>query len=78
MKDLNEQYRAEGWGKITDAAFQGRVQPEDVESQAREVARYAHKTISELVETLKECRIRATMSNAMMSEIADAIHKAKI
>ena len=41
-KDLNAMYREEGWGLITDKAFDGRVKPEDVGSQAREVARYAY------------------------------------
>lgn len=36
---LDARYREEGWGLITDAVFQGRIAPTDVESQAREVAR---------------------------------------
>lgn len=39
---LNERYRAEGWGTITDKVFGGRVAPADVESAAREVARWAY------------------------------------
>lgn len=39
---LDATYREEGWGLITDEAFGGRVRPLDVESQAREVARYAY------------------------------------
>lgn len=38
-KDLNAMYREEGWGRITDAALG--IEPEHVESQAREVARWA-------------------------------------
>lgn len=42
MIDLDERYREEGWGKITDQVFGGRVRPQDVESMAREVARWAY------------------------------------
>jgi len=42
---LDHTYREEGWGLITDKAFAGRVRPLDVESQAREVARYAYDEI---------------------------------
>ena len=41
MADLDAIYRREGWGKITDQAFKGTLAPKDVESQAREVARFA-------------------------------------
>lgn len=37
---LNAQYREEGWGLITDRVFDG-VEPSDVETSAREVARFA-------------------------------------
>tara|TARA_R110000787_G_scaffold631_5_gene2343 strand:- start:1082 stop:1342 length:261 start_codon:yes stop_codon:yes gene_type:complete len=40
--ELNAFYREEGWGLITDYAFEGKLAPMDVESQAREVARWAH------------------------------------
>ena len=39
---LDALYREEGWGLITDKAFGGSLRPMDVESQAREVARYAY------------------------------------
>lgn len=39
---LNERYREEGWGRITDKVFGGRVEPANVESAAREVARWAY------------------------------------
>lgn len=54
VKDLNEMYRAEGWGKITDAAFLGRVEPENVESAARQVARYAHEQITRRDDQMRE------------------------
>lgn len=38
---LNAQYREEGWGQITDRVFAG-VDPIDVESAARDVARFAY------------------------------------
>ena len=38
---LNAMYREEGWALITDKALPG-VRPSDVESQARDVARYAY------------------------------------
>jgi hypothetical protein len=48
-RDLNKFYREEGWGLITDKALG--IPPIDVESQAREVARWAHARILKL-ETL--------------------------
>jgi len=42
---LDLQYRNEGWGVITDKAFAGRIRPLDIESQARDVARYAYYEI---------------------------------
>lgn len=41
MTDLDARYREEGWGEVTDEVFNGRLAPQDVESQAREVARWA-------------------------------------
>jgi fructose 1,6-bisphosphatase len=41
MTNLNALYRQQGWGQITDQAFKGELAPLDVESQAREVARFA-------------------------------------
>lgn len=43
---LNEQYRAEGWGRVAEAALG--IAPSETESQAREVARWAHDRIAEL------------------------------
>lgn len=37
--ELDEKYRQEGWGRVTDAALG--IPPRDVESQARDVARWA-------------------------------------
>jgi len=48
---LDMQYRREGWGLITDLAFEGRVRPSDVESSARSVARWASDKLRGL-----ECR----------------------
>ena len=39
---LDLKYREEGWGLITDKAFAGHIRPLDIESQARDVARYAY------------------------------------
>lgn len=44
--NLDERFRAEGWGLITDQALG--IAPADVESQAREVARWAHQKIASL------------------------------
>lgn len=41
---LDKMYREEGWGLITDKAFGGRLRPQDVESQARDVARRAYES----------------------------------
>lgn len=46
MADLNEMYRAEGWGNVTDQALG--IPPENVESQARMVASWAHTELSQL------------------------------
>ena len=40
---LDERYRKEGWGVITDIALG--VAPSDVESQAREVARWCYENM---------------------------------
>lgn len=45
-KALDDAYRAEGWGKITDAALE--IRPSNVESQARDVARWAYAEIERL------------------------------
>lgn len=65
--DLDAEYRAEGWGKITDAAFNGRVAPMDVESNARHVARYAHEQISFHTDKIEAARrqLAATVSIAI-------------
>lgn len=43
---LDVGYREQGWGKITDAAFGGRVRPSDVEAGARIVAQYASDALA--------------------------------
>ena len=48
MSKLDELYRQAGWGRITDAALN--IEPRHVESQARDVARFAHELISKLLE----------------------------
>ena len=48
MSKLDELYRQAGWGRITDAALN--IEPQYVESQARDVARFAYKTICKLME----------------------------
>lgn len=58
MNALNEAYREAGWGRITDAAFNNRLEPKDVESQARDVARFAHKEIQALKAQIDELRKR--------------------
>jgi len=40
---LDARYREEGWGLITDQVFGGRLRPLNVESQARDVARWAYE-----------------------------------
>lgn len=49
-KALDDAYRADGWGKITDAALE--IRPSAVESQARDVARWAHAEIERLQEAI--------------------------
>lgn len=45
--ELNEQYRAEGWGRLAEAALG--IKPSDVESQARTVARAWHDSVKMLM-----------------------------
>lgn len=52
MNDLGTLYRKDGWGLVTDKALQ--IDPADVESQARQVARWAYDRITELETALKE------------------------
>lgn len=40
---LDARYREEGWGLLTDQAFAGRLRPRNVESQARDMARWAYE-----------------------------------
>lgn len=51
---LDETYREEGWGKLTDKALG--IRPSDVESQARQVARYAYDREELFKELLREIR----------------------
>jgi hypothetical protein len=63
MKDttqLNDKYRAEGWGKITDEALG--IEPADVEMQARTVARWAYEEIKRL--RAENERLRAEQQKA--------------
>lgn len=46
MTDINERYRDEGWGKVTDKSLG--ISPENVESQARTVASWAHGELERL------------------------------
>jgi len=50
--DLNATYRQEGWGRITDQALG--IAPEDVESQARAVARWAFDEMARLKAALRD------------------------
>lgn len=43
MTDLNKMYREQGWGLVTDKAL--KIEPKDVESQARTVAQWAYDEI---------------------------------
>lgn len=51
---LNARYRAEGWPAVTDAAL--KIDPVDVESQARSVAAWAHARIAQLEAQLSTAR----------------------
>lgn len=42
---LDARYREDGWGLITDQVWAGRVRPVDVESPARDVARWAYEQV---------------------------------
>lgn len=66
--DLNKLYREEGWGRITDAALG--IDPKDVESCARTVARWAHNTIARL-------QIEREAHAALAEQNAESYLKAK-
>lgn len=50
--ELNKRYREEGWGQITDKALH--ILPENVESQARTVARWAWDEIQKLTAKIEQ------------------------
>lgn len=54
LERLDENYREEGWGRVTDAALGGCVRPADVEAQARIVARFAHAELEKLRHRIEE------------------------
>ena len=75
MADLDTTYREEGWGIITDRAFHGRVRPQDVESMAREVARWAHEETERLQAQINELgKTLATQDRDLVSlqKVADS------
>lgn len=57
---LDARYREEGWGLITDQVFAGRLRPLNVESQARDVARWAYE----------QEKASTTRHNAQANELA--------
>jgi hypothetical protein len=54
---LNNKYRVEGWGRVTDLALG--IEPADVEMQARTVARWAYTEIERLRDNLEKMRLTA-------------------
>jgi hypothetical protein len=50
--NLDARYREEGWGLITDQVFNGRLRPINVESQARDVARWAYEQVRLMTERI--------------------------
>ena len=62
MRDLNELYYTQGWGRFAEEALFG-LAPEHVESQAREVARYAVKVLK-----AKDVEIRGWRERALRAE----------
>lgn len=67
--DLDELYRDEGWGTITDQVFEGRVAPKDVESAAREVARWAFNEIDRLQKHTKELGAALSAADRKVDEL---------
>lgn len=51
MSDLDDKYRDEGWGIVSERALS--IRPSDTESQAREVARWAWAEIERLRDALQ-------------------------
>lgn len=49
---LDARYREEGWGLITDQVFNGRLRPTNVESQARDVARWSYEQVRLMTERI--------------------------
>lgn len=72
---LDARYREEGWGLITDKAFGGRLRPLNVESNAREVARWAYELAKSTTATINE---QGTRLIRLEKELEEAAHFAGI
>jgi hypothetical protein len=74
---LDQTYREEGWGLMTDKAFGGRVRPLDVESQAREVARWAYAEIKQHVDTFNNQSQQLFEQDQEITRLNEALGKLK-
>ena len=63
---LNGMYNDEGWGELATTALG--LEPVDVESQARTVARYAADRIEELEEEVEVLRLYGNKSCTAMAD----------
>lgn len=66
---LNARYREEGWGLMTDQAFEGKLAPVDVESQARTVARWAYGEIKGHVDAFNRQSNQLVEQDAQISDL---------
>lgn len=77
-EQLNAQYRREGWGVIAEKALN--IPPVNVESSAREVARYAYEQITKqqieinnLQQQLANANFDIKCLNERMAKIREAV-----
>jgi hypothetical protein len=75
MRNIDEECREEGWGRITDKALG--IPPSDVESQARSVARWAFEVNSELLAALKAIAANSALNSSIGRIARAAIAKAE-
>ena len=72
---LNERYREEGWGLITDKVWEGRVAPIDVESRARDVARWAYEQVKSDTARINDLGNQLTQNEQELKEAAHYAHQ---
>ncbi len=73
--ELNKHYRDEGWGQITDIVFDGKVEPIDVEMQARKVAQFGYLLWKENKQLREACRTARERFSAQNGKVSHEVWK---